>query len=324
MNRINIMAPTRSLEMSRYQCDARANELYLGLDSGAISEEFLNFTFNGRYNKMDGVSCQIDSVDDLHKVIRYIHGRGVKVNYTANIHYLSHDFQKEFDEYIEAGVDAGADYLIVSNLGIIQYLRKRGYTLPIVAGVFLVTPNVEQTKLLADLGVERVVLPQGVTLKEIAMFKEKSPLEIEMFGHFGGGNNCGRCMLLHSPTINDIGPGCRAAYDIIIEDEKEDEKNYFLDAAADCSLCTLPELMEAGIDVIKIVGRESNNSFVNSKITEFYKIFQDYALDGMTVPQIKKRFMNEELIWSSIWRPRFCEKKRCRFRPTNITKSYIV
>ncbi|WP_243448575.1 U32 family peptidase [Candidatus Thiosymbion oneisti] len=57
----------------------------------------------------------------------------------------------------------------------------------------------------------------------------------------------------------------------------------------------MPELMEAGVDVIKIVGRESNNSFVNSKITEFYKIFQDYALDGMTVAQIKKRFLNEEL-----------------------------
>jgi collagenase-like PrtC family protease len=216
------------------------------------------------------------------------------------------------------------DYLIVSNLGLIRYLRRRGVSLPIVAGVFLLTPNVEQARLLEDLGVQRLVLPQGVTLRDIALFKRRTRLEIEIFGHFGGGNNCGRCMLLHSPTIADIGPGCRAAYDVEGPDGRRSAREFFLDAAADCCLCSVPPLMRIGVDVLKIVGRESANSFMNSKITELYRRVQDLTLEGLTVKQIKRRFEEEELVWTAMWRPRFCDKQRCRFRATNITRSYIV
>lgn len=323
MQRIAVMAPTRDLDMARYQCDAGAAELYLGLDGRVIDPTYVNFTFNGRYNQINGTSCQVESLQSLRSIVQYAHSRNVKVNYTVNIHYLDASFQKELDAYVDAGVEAGVDLLIVSNLGVIRYLRRR-VQLPIVAGVFLVTPNVEQTKLLVDLGVERLVLPQGITLGEIARFKEKSPLSIEIFGHFGGGNNCGRCMLLHSPTIADIGPGCRAAYDVEVGALRKSEKTFFMDAAADCCLCTMPALMKMGVDVVKIVGRESANSFMNSKITELYSLVQEYAIQGLTIEEIKARFLQEQLIWTALWLPRYCDKKRCRFKDTDITRSYIV
>jgi collagenase-like PrtC family protease len=323
VKRIAIMAPTRGIDMTRYQCDAGANELYLGLDGRAIDERFHNFTFNGRYNQINGTPCQIQTVDELKKTVDYAHSRGVKINYTANIHYLDSAMKKEFDQYIDIGLGAGVDFLIVSNLGVIRYLRERRVTLPIVAGVFLLTPNAEQAKMIQDFGVERIVLPQGITLRDIIGFKEKTSLSIEIFGHFGGGNNCGRCMLLHSPTIDDIGPGCRAAYDVTIEGQPPRERQYFLDAAADCSLCSVPALMRIGVDVIKIVGRESPDQFMNSKITELYNRVQDYALEGLAMEEIKNRFQEEELVWTSMWRPRFCDKNRCRFLDTDITRSYI-
>lgn len=323
MKRIAIMSPTRDLEMTRYQCDAGANELYLGLDGRAIDPSLLNFTFNGRYNHINGTPCQVETPEALSRIVSYAHLRGVKINYTANIHYLDSAFRAQFDTYVDIGLGAGVDYLIVSNLGLIQHLRRRGIDVPIVAGVFLLTPNVEQAHILEDLGVQRLVLPQGVTLRDIALFKERTKLEIEIFGHFGGGNNCGRCMLLHSPTIADIGPGCRAAYDVEVAGGGRGTHSFFLDAAADCSLCSLPALMKLGVDVIKIVGRESGNAFMNSKITELYRRFQDHTLEGLTVDEIKQRFLDEELVWTGMWRPRFCDKERCRFRSTKITRSYI-
>ena len=324
MKRIKVMAPSRSLEMTRYQCDAGADELYMGLDGRAIDPNYVNFTFNGRFNIANNVPCQVLNGDELRRIVEYAHGRGVKVNYTANIHYLSEAFQEEFDRYLDTGLLAGVDYLIVSNVGVIRYIRRRGITLPIVAGVFLVIPNVEQVHLLADLGVSRVVLPQAITLPELEKFKRIDGVEIEIFAHFGGGNNCGRCMLVHSPTIADIGPGCRATYDVYVGERLHSTKNYFLDAAADCSLCSLPSLMEVGVDVIKIVGRESANSFVNSKVTEMYCLVQDYILQGMSMADIKHKLNEEQLVWTSLWTPRFCERKRCKFNRTPITKSYLI
>jgi collagenase-like PrtC family protease len=324
MKRIAVMAPTRDLDMTKYQCDAGADELYLGLDGRAIDPSFVNFTFNGRYNRINGTPCQVETPEALAKIVAYAHARNVKINYTANIHYLDAAFRGQFDAYVDVGLAAGVDFLIVSNLGLIRHLRRRGIDLPIVAGVFLLTPNVEQARILEDFGVQRLVLPQGVTLRDIALFKERTKLDIEIFGHFGGGNNCGRCMLLHSPTIADIGPGCRAAYDVEVSGERGRTREFFLDAAADCCLCSVPPLMRIGVDVLKIVGRESANSFMNSKITELYKLVQDYTLEGLTVKEIKRRFEEEQLVWTGMWRPRYCDKQRCRFRATKITRSYIV
>lgn len=324
LNRIAIMAPTRDLEMTRYQCAAGADEVYVGLDSRVINDSFDNFSFNGRYNKINGVQCQTQDVEELEKVVKYAQARKVQVNYTANIHYLSSKFAEDFDRYIDIGLELGVDALIVSNFGLIQRIRKRKISTPILAGVFLVTPNVEQTKILRDMGVDRVVLPQGATLKEIIAFKEKTDMQVEIFGHFGGGNNCGRCMLLHSPTISDIGPGCRATYDVYYDGKKQAQDSYYMDAAADCSLCSLPDLMKTNVDVIKIVGRESNNALVNSIVTEFYAKFQDYYLEGMSINEIKQRFDEDEIMWSNTWLPRHCDRDRCRFRPTDITRSYVV
>jgi putative protease len=324
MKRIKVMAPSRSLEMTRYQCDAGADELYIGLDGREIDPCYVNFTFNGRYNVINNVPCQVRTGQELQRIVEYAHSRDVKVNYTANIHYLSESFADEFDRYLDTGIAAGVDYLIVSNVGLIRYIRKRGVTLPIVAGVFLVTPNVEQVRLLSDFGVSRVVLPQAITFSELEQFTHIDGMEIEIFGHFGGGNNCGRCMLLHSPTIVDIGPGCRAAYDVYVGDRLHSTQNYFLDAAADCSLCHLPLLMDIGVDVIKIVGRESGNSFINSKITEMYCLVQDYILQDMSMSEIKHKLHEEQLVWTSLWKPRFCKSKRCKFGRTPITDSYIL
>ena len=324
MKKIDIMAPARDLDMARYQCDGGAKELYMGLNGKVINDSYVHFTLNGRFNRMDNVPCQVESKTALKNIINYSHDRNVVINYTVNMHYLSSSLTSELRKYLDIGLECGIDRMIVSNLGIIRQIRAWGIKIPIVVGVFLFTPNASQTALLEELDVQRVVLPQGITLDEIASFKKKTNLKIEIFAHFGGGNNCGRCMLLHSPTISDIGPGCRAAYDVYSNGRQIDNDVYFLDAAADCCLCNIPDLMRIGVDTIKIVGRESGNSFINSKVTELYSRFQELTLEGYSVEEIRNIFNDQEIMWTSMWKERFCSRKRCRFKKTRITESYIV
>ncbi len=324
MKKIAIMAPTRNLEMSVLHIEAGASELYLGLNGRVINSDFDNFTFNARFNRMDGIPVQVESVEELGRIVDYAHANNVKINYTANLHYMSAILKKDFDRYIDIGLEVGVDALILSNFGVMRYLRDRKIDLPILAGVFLFTPNIEQTKFLQDLNVDRVVLPQNITFEEICEFKAKTDFSVEIFGHFGGGTNCGRCMALHSPTIKDIGPGCRAGFNVYIDEKLDAEKFYFLDGAADCCLCSVPDLMKAELDVLKIVGRESPIPSVNAATTRMYEIVQDYTLAGMTMPEIRNKLSREEDVWDEIWVTRYCERKRCRFKKTPITDSYII
>lgn len=316
--RIKIMAPTRSFDMTKLQIQAGADEVYLGL----TNDKYVTFSFNGRFQVMNSVSVQVDGYEDLEDIVAECGKNNVKVSFTANAHYIAPALEDEYLEYIKKGIEAGADYLIVSNMGLIKLIRKKGITIPIVAGTFMVIPNAEHIKMLRDLGVQRVVLPHAATLEELKSLTKIDGMEIEVFCFMGGGNNCGRCMLLHSPVISDISAGCRAAYSVEAGREKK-EREFFLDAAADCALCSIPGLIEAGVNVLKIVGRESPNPTVNSKIVGLFKRFVDGYYAGETTAQIRQELSETEMLWNVMWTPRFCDNQRCKFQKTMVVKSYI-
>jgi len=122
-----------------------------------------------------------------------------------------------------------------------------------------------------ELGAKRVVLARELSLSEISCIREKCPkaLEIETFGH---GAMCvsysGRCLLSNYMTGRDSNRGacaqpCRYQYALVEEKRPgeyfpvfEDEKGtYILNSRDMCMIDHLKELMDAGIDCIKIEGR---------------------------------------------------------------------
>ena len=144
-----------------------------------------------------------------------------------------------------------------------------------------------------DLGAQRVVLARELSLKEITTIREKCPpqLEIETFGH---GAMCvsysGRCLLSNYMTGRDSNRGacaqpCRYQYALMEEKRPgeyfpvyEDEKGtYILNSRDMCTIDHLKELMDAGIDCIKIEGR-AKSAYYAAIVTGAYR----HCIDDIT------------------------------------------
>ncbi|MDR1639007.1 MAG: U32 family peptidase [Clostridiales bacterium] len=318
-SKIKILAPSRNLLMTQKQIEAGADEVYFGVESG----DFKVYSFSGRYKSMNGVKVQIASYEELKENLDICHENGVSCQLAANMHYIPEELNGEYLEHIKACVSLGVDQLIVSNISLIAEIRKSGIDTPILAGSFTFMPNSEMVKYLESIGVFRVVLPHAMRLNEIAGIKAACPnVELEIFALIGGGNNCGRCLMFHSPVRKDIGPGCRALYDVNYGGVEYTGKR-FLDAAADCALCSMKDLIDAGADALKIVGRESKNEAISAKFTNIFVRFREGVYAGKSTAEIKKDLAADTLFWNMNWLPRFCEDNRCKFHKTEVTESYI-
>ncbi|MHB8065384.1 MAG: peptidase U32 family protein [Ruminiclostridium sp.] len=325
-NKLKVKAAVRNLEIAKLMCSAGAKEIYLGIDGRVLNSDYKIFTFNGRFNQKDnGTPTQVQSISELKEIVKYCHDAGVMVYYTANGYYMHEEFKPEFKKYLEIGIEAGIDCIIAANFGVIDFIHSEYPNIPIEAGLFLFSCNGEYINILKKLGVNRIVLPHSITISEIKSMKKKYDMEIEIFGHVGGGNNCGRCMFMHSPTKPEIGPACRSGYNIYKNGMLQDENINFYDGAADCTLCSLNEVIEAGVTAVKIIGRGSTDPRQHAYIVEKYVKY---------INLLCEEYENKEDIFSEIfrddqkgrafWKKSFCTRERCKLRPTKITNSYII
>lgn len=325
MKKTNIMVPVRNLETAKHMCEAGCNEIYCGIDGRVINKAYTVFSFNGRFNrKDDGTATQVRTEEELNQIVDYCHSKGVKVYYTANCQYLDFSLKREFDEYIQIGLDADVDGFIVSNFGILQYLHKKNINKPIISGLFVLAVNNEYFDILKNLGVFRVVMPHSITLPEIQKVKEKYDMEIEIFGHIGGGNNCGRCMFIHSPSIPEIGPACRSSYKVYKQNSDEAINVKFYDGAADCTLCSLEEIMKADIDSLKVIGRGDSNPEKLARIVNLYVQARDNVLKGVNSEESIDVLFDGNPEMRGVWENVFCNGQRCKLKDSIITRSYII
>jgi len=315
---IKILSPSRNYEITKMQVEAGADEIYLGVDAG----DFNVYSYGGRFRSMNGVVTQVSGMEELQKISSYCKKHHVLLQLTANMHYIPKELEEGYINFIKE-CSLYVDQLIVSNIGLIKKVRQAGIDVPIAAGSFTFIPNSEMIKYLQSLGVVRVVLPHATKIKEIEMIHKRVPdIELEIFALIGGGNNCGRCMMFHSPIRCDIGPGCRASYDVTYDGQTYEQVS-FMDAAADCALCSMQELIDAGVYSLKIVGRETKNEVVASQFTEIFYQYRKYLYEGMKKKEIKDSLSENVFGWDMFWKNRFCEKAKCKFNDTKITQSYI-
>ncbi|MGE5370377.1 MAG: peptidase U32 family protein [Solirubrobacterales bacterium] len=318
---MKIMIPCVSLETAKLQIAAGADELYLGYDT----KEFKLLTYNARWRIATGqVNTQVQTIEELRAICEYAHQRGVKAYLTANANILIPTLRDGFIRYIKECLETGIDGIIVSNIGLIKLVREAGLDIPIFVGVNTVSPNVGYLDFYKKYQVQRIVLPQNITLPEIEEFCKQKEIEIEIFCHIGGGNICGRCTMNHDPLEIDLSSGCRGGFEVEGYDGKYNGAVAYLDAAADCSICHIDQLMEMGVSAVKITGRESANPAVLSKIVGFYRMVIDGVNANQSVADTRALFRetNPEM-WKNYWEPTLCDRDRCRFNETKITMSYI-
>ena len=233
--------------------------------------------------KMYGLRAYAGNFDDdeIIKAMQYLHKHGKKGYITLNIVANDSDFE-HLDDYLSLLIKAKVDGVIVSDVGIIYYIRKNFPSLNIHVSTQANINNSYSAKFFEDLGVTRLVLAREMNLENIKNLHKNTNLEIEAFVH---GAMCisysGRCLLSNYMTGRDSNRGacvqaCRWNY-VIREENKSDEYpieedergTYILNSKDLCMIDYLDELRDAGICSLKIEGRMKSDYYVASVVNAY-------------------------------------------------------
>ena len=229
------------------------------------------------------------SDEEIEKAMLFLHENGKKGYVTLNIVAKDIDFEN-LDPYLAHLEKCKVDGLIVSDVGLIYYIRKNFPSLNVHVSTQANVNNSQSAKFFADMGVTRIVLARELNLVEIKNIRKNLPasVEIEAFVH---GAMCisysGRCLLSNYLTGRDSNRGacvqaCRWKY-FIREESRDDEYEiqedergtYILNSKDLCMIEHIKELEEAGIASLKIEGRMKSDYYVASVVNAYRR-----AIDG--------------------------------------------
>nr|WP_300185895.1 U32 family peptidase [uncultured Agathobaculum sp.] len=280
-----LLAPAGDMEKLRFAIAYGADAVYLA----------------GQKFGMRAAAANFDD-EALRAGITYAHARGVKCYITVNIMPSERDLHA-LSAYLELLQDVGADALIVADVGVIRLAQKYAPRVPLHISTQTSILNHEAANFWADLGAERIVLARELSLEEIAEIRANTPktLEIEAFVH---GAMCisysGRCLISQYMTGRDANRGacaqpCRWNYALMEEKRpgeffpvEEDARGTYLYNSKDlCMIGHIPELVRAGVDSLKIEGR-NKTAYYAACVTGAYRAALDaYAADpaGFKIPQ---------------------------------------
>ena len=238
--------------------------------------------------------------EELPQAVKFAHDHGVKAHVTVNI-MPRNDEVALLPQYLEQLDDAGVDALIVADLGAFTLAGKYAPHCERHISTQQSIANYECAQAWFDLGAQRVVLARECSLKEVAEIRKKvdPKLEIETFGH---GAMCvsysGRCLLSNYMTSRDSNRGacaqpCRYQYALMEEKRPgeyfpvyEDEKGtYILNSRDMCTIDHLKDLMDAGIDCIKIEGR-AKSAYYAAIVTGAYRHVIDDIYAGREIDRV--------------------------------------
>ena len=238
--------------------------------------------------------------EELPQAVKFAHDHGVKAHVTVNI-MPRNDEVKDLPAYLERLDDAGVDALIVADLGAFKLAEKYAPHCQRHISTQQSIANYECAKAWYDLGAQRVVLARELSLQEIIGIRQNVPkeLEIETFGH---GAMCvsysGRCLLSNYMTGRDSNRGecaqpCRYQYALMEEKRPgeyfpvfEDEKGtYIMNSRDMCTIDHLKDLVDAGIDCIKIEGR-AKSAYYAAIVTGAYRHAIDDVYAGRPIDPV--------------------------------------
>lgn len=249
---VELLAPIGSLDAFYAAIENKADAIYLGGKQFGARAYANNF-----------------ELEQLVEMIKYAHFFDVKVYVTVNTII----FDKEIDELIEF-LDFlylnDVDAVIVQDLGVLNIIRHRYPDFEIHASTQMNVHSVSEAKVLKDLGVSRIVVAREIDIDQIKKIKREVDIEIEAFIH---GAHCvsssGNCYISsiiggRSGNRGRCAQPCRLPYSI-------NEKTGYLISPKDLySLPRIKELIEAGVDSLKIEGRMKRPEYV-AQITKSYR-----------------------------------------------------
>jgi putative protease len=228
------------------------------------------------------------SLEELPEVMRTLHGRGVRGYLTFNTLIFEHELEQAA-KTAAAIVDAGADALIVQDLGMLRLLRRIAPTgVELHASTQMSITDAEGVRFAQSFGADRVTLARELSLEEVRTIHEQTGCALEMFVH---GALCvaysGQCFSSEawggrSANRGQCAQACRLPYDLIVDGAPEPlgDARYLLSPGDLYTLKEIPAIVASGVTALKIEGRYKDAEYV-ALTTQAYRKAVDDAWAGL-------------------------------------------
>ena len=279
---LELLMPAGNIEKLEYAIRYGADAVYLGV---------VDFSLRAMRK---GELITLENVKDA---IAKAHELNAKAYLTLNIFAFNNDI-RQLEECIDIFNDAKPDAVILSDFGVFNLVRKRMPDVDIHISTQTNTLNYESVKFWRDLGASRVILARELAIKDIAEIRRQVPdIELESFVH---GAQCvsfsGRCLLSdyfskgeRKANHGNCSQPCRWSYKLVestrpdeyLEINQDGRGSHILSPKDLCLVEYLPQLIDAGIDSLKVEGRTKSLYYV-SAVAKAYRQAIDEILAGKT------------------------------------------
>ena len=275
MNNIELLAPAGSYKKAKIAFLYGADAVYMGTSSLSLRSRV--------------------SVDDneLEKTIKYAHKLGKKVYAAVNI-YAWDDKYEEIIKQAKILNKIKVDGAIISDGGVVEVFKEYAPDIDIHISTQANIVSYHNANFWYNNGAKRVILGRELNKEQIKDIITNTPndMEVEIFVH---GAICfgysGRCFLSdflasRSANLGDCAQSCRWAYNVYVEEKnnpgnlmpvEDDEHGTYIFSSKDlCLIKQIPEMIEMGVDSLKIEGRLKTEYYLASVINTYRTAIDDY------------------------------------------------
>mgnify|MGYP002535199621 FL=1 len=275
MKKPELLAPAGSFEKAKVAFMYGADAVYCGTASLSLRSR-----------------AEVDD-NDLEKTIKYAHSIGKKVYAALNIYAWDTNYE-EIEKQVKMLDEVHVDAIIASDGGVIQKIREIAPNIEIHVSTQANVVSYHAAKFWYDNGAKRVILGRETSKDQIQEIMKNKPedLEVEMFIH---GALCwaysGRCFLseylsCRSANLGDCSQSCRWAYNMYLEEknkpgnlmpvETDENGTYILSSKDLCLIKEIPQIVEMGVDSLKIEGRLKTEYYLASVVNVYRNAIDDY------------------------------------------------
>lgn len=265
MKRPELLAPAGSME-----------SLYAAIEAGCDAVYLSGYMFGARQYATNF------SEEEILEAIKICHLYGVKIYVTVNT-LIYDDEVKTFLNYIDFLHKNNVDAIIIQDIGMLDLVHQMYPNLEIHASTQMHIHNLNGVKFCEKAGIKRVVLARETSIDKLKEIRSNTDLELEIFVQ---GALCisysGQCLMSsliggRSGNRGACAGSCRLPYNIVdSKNKKYNKDNYPISTKDLCTLEHLGDLIELGINSLKIEGRMKRPEYVYLIVSIYRKAIDSY------------------------------------------------